>query len=332
MQNLKGSKRDIESRIGKLRQQADSHRAIIEREGPNIRALDHRQNVLLPVREKLSRIERLRVRAAPREELKGLPPDPRTHFGQLKDAAGRTEARVEQLDGAAVDLRDAIASLRSERQAVAVVERKVSAATARLENLGRKVNEAESAEQESNERCREHVKDLFTVPWHQVGIPQVSAVPVVELEERVRRHRHISKRRVDAENGGPGDEARRPGWKGVALAIAAFVAGALLVLRAGGVAEATGIGGLIVGIIGIIAIIWWCVRSLRANKADARRSEDIATLKSGRRSRCRSSSRPRRGTSHPSLASGIPQFQPLIGTLQAAGGTIERTDVRASAL
>ncbi len=279
LQNLRDGKRDIQSRINKLRQQADSHRNIIERERPNIRVLDYRQNVLLPVREKLSRIENLRVRAAPSEELKGLPPDPRTHLGQLKEAAGRAEARVEKLDGAAVDLRNTVAGCRNERQAVAVVEQKVSAAASRMKDLGRKVNEAEGGEEELNERCGEHARDLFTVPWHQVGISHVSVVPVVELEERVRRHRHISRRRVGAEDGGPGDgeEARRPGWKGLALAIAASVAGAFLTLRAGGVAGATGIGSLIVGIIGIIR---WGVHASRANKADARWSEDIATLKS----------------------------------------------------
>ena len=276
LSNLKQKIADIESDISELRQQATSHSTILAEEDPNIRVLDYRHNELHPVRVKLSQIAALRVHAGPSEELKGLPPDPRTHLEQLKTAAGNARARVEQRDGEAVRLRDASSGFQSERMAVADVGKKVSAAVDQLKDLEGKLSTAESALKKANERCTRRARDLLTAPWHQVG---TSVVAVVKLEGAVRRHGHISKRLAEAVDIGPGDEARRPGWKGLAWAVVFFVAG-VFALLAGGVAGATGIGGLVMVAIGGLVGAWWLVHARKAKRAGERWSKKMATLKS----------------------------------------------------
>ena len=212
LRDLRDSKRQAESQTSDLARRADNCLRIIERERPSVSELDYRKNVLLPVRKKLSRIEDLRDRAGSSEELDGLPLDPRAHLEQLDDHHRNAKSRVEELDGVVVDSQKSIADSQRKRQDVVIVEEKVTHAADRLENLRRKVNEADRAAEKWNERCRVHARNLLSAPWGQIDRSQVSAVSVVELEERLRKYQSISKQRVDGEEIGNlvfGESTRR---------------------------------------------------------------------------------------------------------------------------
>ena len=128
LEKLRDLEKQAKSQIADLAREADDYRRVTERERPNVDELEHRLHVLLPVKKRLLRIKRLYDRAGPSEELNGLPRDPRGHLEELKEDHRQARARAEELDGVVVGLRRVIESSRSERQVVAVVEQKVSAA------------------------------------------------------------------------------------------------------------------------------------------------------------------------------------------------------------
>ena len=286
-ENLRSGRNKTEARIGDLGREAERCRAVIqgyEREHPNINVLAHRLNVLLPVRKALSQIKDLRVRAGPDDELSALPEDPKGYLDRLRERHGLAKARVAELDQEAVSCRQEIATSERALQEVATVAQEVSAAAGRLVDLTRKVKEAERRADELNVRCREHARDLLSVACEQVDWSHVSAVPVGKLEEGVRKYQRISKQRVDDEDSGPQDGALRPGWGRLVVAGVAFVFG-LLLLPAIGLPVplddvfAWALGGSAV-IVGFFLGTRWRVEVRRANRASARWSERVATVKS----------------------------------------------------
>ena len=287
LKTLRDREREAESLVGDLGRQADHCREVIESERPNICVLDYRQSVLLPVRKKLSRIEELRVRAGPDHELTALPEDPKRHLDRLRERHGDAKARVAELDQEAVSGRQKIATSERGLQKVATVEQQVSAAAGRLGDLTRRVKEAERRADALNVRCRDHAKDLLSVSWEQVDRSNVSAVPVGELEERVRKYQGISKQRVDDEDSGPEDGALRPGRGRLVVAVTAVVVGGLLLLPAVGLDTpvplddvfAWALGGSAV-IVGFFLGTRWRAEVGRADRASARWSKRVATLKS----------------------------------------------------
>ena len=188
LENLRDSEQQAESQIADLAREADEYRSIIERERPNVDELGHRLHVLLPVKKRLSRIKDLRDRAGPSEELNRLPRDPRERLEELKHEHRNAKTRVEETDGVVVRLRRAMEDSRSERQVVAIVEQKVSAAQDRLAELKRKLDEVVHKAEELSERSAGRSRDLFSVPWDQIDRSELSAVPVKELREQVRKY------------------------------------------------------------------------------------------------------------------------------------------------
>ena len=236
----------------------------------------------------MSQIQDLRVRAGPDDELSALPEDPKGHLDRLRESHGDAKARVAELDQEAVSCRQEIATSERALQEVATVEQEVSAAAGRLGDLTRKVKEAERRADELNVRCREHARDLLSVACEQVDWSHVSAVLVGKLEEGVREYQRISKEYqrilVDDKDSGPEDGALRPGWGRLVVAGAAFVVG-LLLLPAVGLPVplddvfAWALGGSAV-IVGFFLGTRWRVEVGRANRASARSSKRVATLKS----------------------------------------------------
>ena len=208
-----------------------------------------------------------------------MPRDPRGHLEQLKVAHRTDKARVEELEGAAVGFREVIADSQRERRAVASVEQRVSAAADHLADFKQELNEADRKAEELNERSAVRARDLFSVRWHQVDRSRVLAVPVVELEERVRKHQDISKQRAEEEDGGPDDGARPPGQGRLGVAGAIFVVGVLILLLGSRDALALAIGiGAVTG--SFVLGAWWRAHVVRADGIRERWSDSIATLKS----------------------------------------------------
>ena len=287
LKHLRDSKRQAESQIADLARRADDCRRTIERERPNVDELEHRLNVLLPIRNKLSRIEDLRVRAGPSEELNGLPRDPRGHLERLKADHRSARRQVEKLDGVAVGCQRTIEESRKKQQAVAIVEQQVSAAVDRLADIRRKLNTVDRKTEKLNERSTARARELFSAPWDQIDRSEVSAVPVNELREQVREYQRTRKKRVDAESGGPGDNAHPPGRRRLVGPGFAIVVGGLLSLPSVGVdtpvplddaiSLALAIGAVIFG--GVLGVLW-LGRVARANRVRAEWSQRIATLRS----------------------------------------------------
>ena len=105
LENLRDSERQAESQIADLAREAGNCRRITGRERPNVDELERRLDVLLPVKQRLSRIRNLRDRAGPSEELNGLPADPQQHLGNLRDSKQRAESQVTDLAREAGDYR-----------------------------------------------------------------------------------------------------------------------------------------------------------------------------------------------------------------------------------
>ena len=286
LEKLRDLEKQAKSQIADLAREADGHRRIItEGEHPSVEVLEHRLHVLLPVKRRLSRIKGLCDRAGPSEELNGLPRDPRGYLEELKEDHRQASARAEELDGVVVGLQRVIENSRGERQVVAIVEQKVSAAKDRLAEIKRKLNEVVRKAEKLSHRSARRARDLFSVSWDQIDRSVVSAVPVNELKEQVREYQRILQQRIVVERNGPGDHA--PGKYRLVGPSFAVVVGGLLALPSVGVDTPVPLNDAIALVLGLGGVIGgcffgvrWLVGVARAKRSRERWSQSIETLMS----------------------------------------------------
>ena len=219
-----------EERLSALRDDRARER---ERRG----AIEHRLNRLLPVRRTLLRIRELRAEAGAGYELDGLPGDPRGQLGTLRKRHEQAEARIEELEHEAAGCRDAIKRYgRAQRDMVEAESEIRSAANrlASLDDLEEAVAGAESAVEGADASCRKRGKGLFSVPWGDIGLDDLAAVPASELREAVQEFQAVREQRRIAQEGQRDDrstqlsEAMHPGRGRVAVGVTLLAAALVL--------------------------------------------------------------------------------------------------------
>ena len=219
-----------EERLGALRDDRARER---ERRG----AIEHRLNRLLPVRRTLLRIRELRAEAGAGYELDGLPGDPRGQLGTLRKRHEQAEARTEELEHEAAGCRDAIKRYGRAQRDMVEAESEIRSAANRLaglDDLEEAVAGAESAVEGADASCRKRGKGLFSVPWGDIGLDDLVAVPASELREAVQEFQAVREQRRIAQEGQRDDrstqlsEAMHPGRGRVAVGVTLLAAALVL--------------------------------------------------------------------------------------------------------
>ena len=219
-----------EERLGALRDDRARER---ERRG----AIEHRLNRLLPVRRTLLRIRELRAEAGAGYELDGLPGDPRGQLGTLRKRHEQAEARIEELEHEAAGCRDAIKRYGRAQRDMVEAESEIRSAANRLaglDDLEEAVAGAESAVEGADASCRKRGKGLFSVPWGDIGLDDLVAVPASELREAVQEFQAVREQRRIAQEGQRDDrstqlsEAMHPGRGRVAVGVTLLAAALVL--------------------------------------------------------------------------------------------------------
>ena len=289
-------KADAEERLGTLREDR-------AREQQRRGAIEHRLNRLLPVRRKLARIRELRAEAGPGYELDGLPGDPKGQLRALRRRHEQSVARIEELEHEAAGCRDAIERFGRAQRDMVEAESAIRSAANRLEGLDElegAVTGAESAVEAADNSCRKRGEDLFSVPWSDVELDDLAAVPADGLREAVQEHRAVREQRRIAQERERDDRSpklsatMRPGRGRMALGMILLFTGllaAVVTLPAVGLTlpvddtMALRIGA-IVAIAGFVLLIMWSDANRRATayeraarEAKKRASFQIARLK-----------------------------------------------------
>ena len=219
-----------EERLGALRDDRARER---ERRG----AIEHRLNRLLPVRRTLLRIRELRAEAGAGYELDGLPGDPRGQLRTLRQRHAQAEARIEELEHEAAGCRDAIKRYGRAQRDMVEAESEIRSAANRLaglDDLEEAVAGAESAVEGADASCRKRGKGLFSVPWGDIGLDDLVAVPASELREAVQEFQAVREQRRIAQEGQRDDrstqlsEAMHPGRGRVAVGVTLLAAALVL--------------------------------------------------------------------------------------------------------
>ena len=219
-----------EERLGALRDDRARER---ERRG----AIEHRLNRLLPVRRTLLRIRELRAEAGAGYELDGLPGDSRGQLRTLRQRHAQAEARIEELEHEAAGCRDAIKRYGRAQRDMVEAESEIRSAANRLaglDDLEEAVAAAESAVEGADASCRKRGKGLFSVPWGDIGLDDLVAVPASELREAVQEFQAVREQRRIAQEGERDDrstqlsEAMHPGRGRVAVGVTLLAAALVL--------------------------------------------------------------------------------------------------------
>ena len=162
------------------------------REREKREVIEYRLTRLLPVQRDLVRIKELRATAGPRDVLENLPQDPVEHLQILRSRRGEAGIRAEEFVRATAVCRETIEGYEgSHSAAVAAAEQRIRRTISQMEtmaDLQRDVVAAEEDVAEMAARCDEQSAALFEVPWKEVPLDALAAVPVQTLLERVGDH------------------------------------------------------------------------------------------------------------------------------------------------
>lgn len=210
-----------------------------------------RCQTLLPLRERLRRIDELREEAGPPEELEGLPADPEARLAELDAGLRSVDERLEAVEAEAAEAQSVVAAFGDAEQAVldrATGVRDALSRVAALEPLRVRHGQLQQEIRDLDRRCRDTARELLEAPWSEVDEDAVLAVPVSRLREGVARYRDARESRRLAEaaardDTGPG--ARRP-------PLPAALAPALAALGAAALAGGLGTGRTVLAVGGAL--------------------------------------------------------------------------------
>lgn len=177
---------------------------------------------LLPLRDRLRRIEGLLHQAGSTDELGDLPADPVRRLEELGTAATRLEQRLDELAVDAVEPQEGVAAfgpihhefLERSRD----VRETVSQATG-LESSRARVYQLETELRQLDRRCADAARELFADPWQDVDSEAVMAVPVAGLRRALETYRAADGLRSDAAAAHADQRLRGWAWALAALGL-----------------------------------------------------------------------------------------------------------------
>ena len=197
--------------------------------------LDDRLTRLLPVRRDLIRIDEQRALTGPPYALENLPADPVAHLKELRNRRVAAGIRVEDcVREAAVCAETLDGYAGSPHEAVAEAEERMRRTIDRMGEMAGLQRDVVTAGEEVEEmagRCDEQGAALFDVPFAEVPLDALNAVPVQTLVERVGDHERAHANVQAANEREPGRSlmqlpgARRPGAGRLVGGLAGVVAG-----------------------------------------------------------------------------------------------------------
>ncbi|HSR42295.1 MAG TPA: AAA family ATPase, partial [Longimicrobiales bacterium] len=193
-----------------------------------------RCQTLLPLRERLRRIDELLERAGPLEELQGLPADPEEALAALEAEARELRDRRRTLEGDAMAPRDRLEAFGVRERDVLEREAEIREAVARVagsEPLRVRAAQLRQKIRDLRRRRDDTARELLTAPWSESLAEPLLAVPGVRLRTAVEEYREAreTRRLVEERVGRRAGGRELPAWIGPALAASG---GILLVVAA----------------------------------------------------------------------------------------------------
>jgi len=177
---------DVETRLRQARDELEACRLFVD-------GCQH----LLPLRDRLGRIETLRRQAGAVEELDGLPSDPNARLAELDDRASRLEKHLDDLGGEAQDPEARAEAFGPFDRRFVERSREIRDALARaagLEPNRTRIRQLETELKHLTRRSEDTARELFSEPWGDVDPEAVLAVPVVGLRRALERYRAVRER------------------------------------------------------------------------------------------------------------------------------------------
>ena len=179
---------DVRARLRELREERHTHRQAIER-----------VQSLLPLRRQLARIDALRERGGPREELRGLPAEPRAALAELRAEQERSRRRLDALVEELSEPEAAIGRFDASVRDVLDREPQIRRFLATAAEVGaerRRSREGEARLSEIAVQLETAGEHLLAGAWRGELADAVAAVSVPLVRDRVERLRAASAKRA----------------------------------------------------------------------------------------------------------------------------------------
>ena len=233
-----------------------------------------RVQALVPIRAQIARIAALREDAGPPEPREGMPADPTKELEAMRERLDRLERRRRELRAERADPEAAIAAFATPERGLLERGEAISPFLGRAVALGGDRARLAAVEQESRDLGRRVEGAAATVlagPWSDAHGSAVTALPVAELRERVRRLQAARQERRTLEAAAAAEPSPPPPGGGAPVAWTVLAVVGLVVLGLG----VTGAGTLAVAVGAAVALLG--VILLVVELAGRRRSPSAAT-------------------------------------------------------